>query len=299
MRRNYIIAAAVNILHIMRKKQIISNSVLYIALTCMLIVTVFPLVYTILASFKSNAEILTNPGSMLPKNPTLSNYVQALTSESFHVPTLLRNSIIYTLVNVFTSLLISSMAGYVFARGHFKFKKIIFYCFTALMFIKTGGITIYATFKILSAVHLDRSLIALMIVHLFSVPIVNIYLIKGNIETIPTAIDEAAKIDGCSFIGVFFQIILPLIKPILATVAILAFNRSWNDYLMPNIFTLTTPNQRTLIVGLMALKSSGESAASWNLMLAGASIAILPVLVAFAFCNKYFVKGIAAGAVKG
>ena len=134
----------------MRKKQAIINAILYICLTVVLIVTLFPVVYTILASFKSNAEILTNPGNILPKNPTVQNYVQAWTSESFHVPTLLRNSLIYTLVNVFSTLLVSSMAGYVFARGHFKFKKFIFYCFTALMFIKTGGITIYATFKVYS-----------------------------------------------------------------------------------------------------------------------------------------------------
>lgn len=283
----------------MRQRQLIANTVQYLFLAAVLLVTVFPLMYTVLASFKTNAEILTNPGGIFPHNPTVDNYVQAWTSDSFNVPILLRNSVIYTLVNVFTTLLISSMAGYVFARGHFRFKKLIFYCFTALMFIKTGGITIYATFKILTTIHLDRSLFALMVVNLFSIPIVNIYLIKGNVETIPIAIDEAAKIEGCSFVGVFFRIILPLIKPILATVAILTFNSSWNDYLMPNIFTLTTPNQRTLIVGLMALKSSGQSAASWNLMLAGASIAMLPVLVAFAFCNKYFVKGIAAGAVKG
>lgn len=95
------------------------------------------------------------------------------------------------------------------------------------------------------------------------------------------------------------RVILPLLKPILATVAILSFNSSWNDYLMPNIFTLTNPMQRTLIVGLMALKSSGESASAWNLMLAGATIALIPILVVFAFLNKYFVKGIANGAVKG
>lgn len=105
--------------------------------------------------------------------------------------------------------------------------------------------------------------------------------------------------DGCSFIGIFFKIILPLMKPILATIAILSFNGSWNDYLLPNIFTLTIPAQRTLIVGLMALKTTGEAASSWNLMLAGASIAMMPVLVAFAFGNRYFVKGVAAGAVKG
>lgn len=283
----------------MLKRKTAINGILYMFLVAVLIVTVFPIIYTISASFKSNTEILINPGRMFPKNPTADNYVMAWGSEAFNVPILLKNSIIYTVVNMLSTLFISSMAGYVFARGHFKLKKLIFYCFTSLMFIKTGGITIYATFKVLSGIHLDRSLYALMLVHLFGVPVINIYLIKGNIETLPIAIDEAAKIDGCSFPGIFLRVILPLLKPILATVAILSFNSSWNDYLMPNIFTLTNPMQRTLIVGLMALKSSGESASAWNLMLAGATIALIPILVVFAFLNKYFVKGIANGAVKG
>lgn len=283
----------------MLKRKTAINGILYIFLVAVLIITVFPIIYTISASFKSNTEILINPGRMFPKNPTVDNYVMAWNSDAFNVPVLLKNSIIYTLVNMLSTLFVSSMAGYVFARGHFKLKKLIFYCFTSLMFIKTGGITIYATFKVLSGIHLDRSLYALMLVHLFGVPVINIYLIKGNIETLPIAIDEAAKIDGCSFPGIFLRVILPLLKPILATVAILSFNSSWNDYLMPNIFTLTNPMQRTLIVGLMALKSSGESASAWNLMLAGATIALIPILVVFAFLNKYFVKGIANGAVKG
>ncbi len=283
----------------MLKRKTAINGILYMFLVAVLIVTVFPIIYTISASFKSNTEILINPGRMFPKNPTADNYVMAWGSEAFNVPILLKNSIIYTVVNMLSTLFVSSMAGYVFARGHFKLKKLIFYCFTSLMFIKTGGITIYATFKVLSGIHLDRSLYALMLVHLFGVPVINIYLIKGNIETLPIAIDEAAKIDGCSFPGIFLRVILPLLKPILATVAILSFNSSWNDYLMPNIFTLTNPMQRTLIVGLMALKSSGESASAWNLMLAGATIALIPILVVFAFLNKYFVKGIANGAVKG
>ena len=283
----------------MLKRKTAINGILYIFLVAVLIITVFPIIYTISASLKSNTEILINPGRMFPKNPTADNYVMAWGSEAFNVPILLKNSIIYTVVNMLSTLFVSSMAGYVFARGHFKLKKLIFYCFTSLMFIKTGGITIYATFKVLSGIHLDRSLYALMLVHLFGVPVINIYLIKGNIETLPIAIDEAAKIDGCSFPGIFLRVILPLLKPILATVAILSFNSSWNDYLMPNIFTLTNPMQRTLIVGLMALKSSGESASAWNLMLAGATIALIPILVVFAFLNKYFVKGIANGAVKG
>lgn len=283
----------------MKTRKIIGNTLIYIALSLMLIVTLYPIMYTILASFKSNVEILTNPASMFPENPTLDNYRIALTSESFNVPVLLKNSLIYTLACVFANVVVSAMAGYTFARGHFRFKKLIFACFSALLFIKLGGISVYPTFEVLSLINLDRSLLALIVVHCFSIPVVNIYLVKGNVETIPKEIDEAAQIDGCSFVSILFRIILPLLKPILATIAIISFQGSWNEYLMPNIFTLTSPNQRTLIVGLMALKSTGESASSWNLMLAGATIAMLPVLVAFAIGNKYFVKGIAAGAVKG
>ena len=283
----------------MKTRKTVDDILIYIALSIMLIFTLYPIMYTILASFKDNVEILTNPASMFPENPTLDNYRTALTSESFNVPVLLKNSLIYTIACVFANVVISAMAGYTFARGHFRFKKLIFACFSALLFIKLGGISVYPTFEVLSLVNLDRSLFALIVVHCFSIPVVNIYLVKGNVETIPKEIDEAAQIDGCSFVGILFRIILPLLKPILATIAIISFQGSWNEYLMPNIFTLTDPSQSTLIVGLMSLKSTGESASSWNLMLAGATIAMLPVLVAFAIGNKYFVKGIAAGAVKG
>ena len=92
---------------------------------------------------------------------------------------------------------------------------------------------------------------------------------------------------------------MPLLKPILATVAILSFQGSWNEYLLPTIFTQSVPKQRTLIVGIVALKSSGEAASSWNLMLAGSTLTILPVLIAYAIGNKYFISGLANGAVKG
>ena len=117
--------------------------------------------------------------------------------------------------------------------------------------------------------------------------------------SLPKSIDEAAEIDGCSFMGIFFRIIAPLLKPVIATLVVLAFNASWNDYLMPTLFTITNPGQRPLIVGIMQLKNSGAAASNWNLMLAGASVALIPVLVVYAFCNRYFVSGIAAGAVKG
>ena len=138
-----------------------------------------------------------------------------------------------------------------------------------------------------------------MFLGLFSIPVVNIYLIRGFIDALPKELDESARIDGCSFAGTFFRIIMPLLKPVLATIGILTFNTSWNDYITPNIFTATKPEQQTLIVGLMALKNSDGAATNWNLMLAGSVIALIPVLVAYAFGNQYFVSGLASGAVKG
>ena len=124
-------------------------------------------------------------------------------------------------------------------------------------------------------------------------------MVRSFVQAIPKEIDEAAKIDGCGFAGIFFRIILPLLKPVMATLGILSFSATWNEYLMPTIFTLGNPSQRTLIAGVVALKSTGQAASSWNLMLAGSAISLIPVLIAYAFGNRYFVSGLAAGAVKG
>lgn len=282
----------------MKKRKMI-DVVLFAVLSVLLVATIFPILYTILSSFKTNMEIMTDPAGLFPKKFTLDNYRMALETDNFGVTRMLINSIVYTLFNVAVSVITASMGGYVFSRGRFPFKKFIFGCFTAIMFIKLGGISIYATFDVLNLLHIKRSLWSLMLIQLFGVPIINIYLVKSYIDGLPKELDEAGKIDGCGFVKILFSIILPLLKPIIATVGILAFQASWNDYLMPTIFTLNHENQQTLIVGIMALKNSDGAAVSWNLMLAGATIALLPVLIAYAFANKYFVNGLAAGAVKG
>lgn len=282
----------------MRLLDKIIRVICYIILIAALIITIFPIVYAIAGSFKTNTELLMG-STVFPKHPTVENYVYAFQSESFNVPRMMMNSIMYTVYNVVVMILISSMAGYVFARGKFPGRNLIFICFSSLLFVKTGGLTIYPQFQILQALHLNKGLYALMFLGLFSIPVVNIYLIRGFIDALPKELDESARIDGCSFAGTFFRIIMPLLKPVLATIGILTFNTSWNDYITPNIFTATKPEQQTLIVGLMALKNSDGAATNWNLMLAGSVIALIPVLVAYAFGNQYFVSGLASGAVKG
>ncbi len=281
------------------KNSKLMTAIMYIVLISVFLATIFPIIYTITASFKSNIEILTEPGTMFPKKPTFSNYIEAWNSKDFNVGRMLVNSIMYTLVNVATTIIISSSAGYVFARGEFPGKKVIFVCLSLMLFVKTGGLEIYPKFTILNALHINSGLYALMFLHLFGIPIVNIYLVRGFVYSIPRELDEAAQIDGLSFIGTFFKIIMPLLMPILATIGIMAFQGSWNEYIMPTIFTATKPEQQTLIVGLMALKSSSGAATNWGLMLAGAVIALAPVLVAYGIGNRYFLSGLASGAVKG
>ena len=283
----------------MNRKKVLSDIYVYAFLIFVLILVMFPLVYIILSSFKTNSEMLAHPEHIFPHAPTFDNYIQAWNSPSFQIKTMLFNSIYFTVVSVAITIASSAVTGYVFARGHFRGRNFFFALFSMLMFVNLGSITMYPYFEILDLLNVDKSLPALLLIRVFGIPIVNVYLVKGFVSNIPKEIDEAAKIDGCSFARIFVSIIFPMITPILATIGILAFQGSWNEYLMPMIFTMTRPEQRTLIVGVIALKTSGEAASSWNLMLAGTTIALIPVLVAYAFGSKFFIEGIAAGAVKG
>lgn len=282
----------------MKAKQNIALTVSYIFLGIIAIVTLIPFLYTIMSSFKTNSEILVNMKSFFPETYTFDNYKQAWSSPDFNISVLLKNSMIYTVFQTVTQVLIAAMAGYAFEKGRFPCKNLIFACFTALMFIKLGGISIYATFDVLNLLHLPRNLYSLMFVNLFGINIVNIYLVRSYVASISGSIIEAAKIDGCDFFRTFWQIVFPLLKPILTTIALLTVKSSWNDYIMPTIFTMTKPEQRTLIVGLMSLKNSSGAASQWNLMLAGSVVTIIPIFVLYVFLNKYFVEGLSAGAVK-
>jgi ABC-type glycerol-3-phosphate transport system permease component len=124
-------------------------------------------------------------------------------------------------------------------------------------------------------------------------------LTMGFVKSIPKELDEAATIDGSSIYGVFFKIILPLIKPIMAVVALFSFRHAWNDYITTLVMSISLPRLRTLTVAVVQLKYSANAAAEWHIMLAGASIAIVPILVVYALCHKQFIGGLTAGAVKG
>ncbi len=282
-----------------KKRELFSAAVIYAIFAIFLVIVLFPLIYVFVSSFKTNMEIMAYPDRYWFKEPTFQNYIDAWNSDSFNVGRMLFNSVWFTAMCVVITLITSSVSGYVFERGEFRFKKTLFAIFSSLMFISLGSITIYPKFEILSAIGLNKSLWGLVVLNCFGIPVVNMYMVRSFVAGLPKELDEAAIIDGCSFTGTFFRIILPLLKPVMATLGVLAFQSSWNNYLMPTIFTMSNPNQQTLIVGIIALKNSGEGAAAWNLMFAGTAIALIPVLVVYAIGSKFFTSGITAGAVKG
>lgn len=281
-----------------KKKNLIVLIIKYLILFVALIITLIPLVYAVASSFKTNAEIFAHPERIFPEHFSLDNYITAWNSNNFNIGRMLWNSTYYTVMSLVIILTLSSFTGYVFARADFPGKKVIFAVMSAMMFVSVGTITIYPKFEILNVFGLATSLWGLIAMKFFGCSVVNVYLVRSYIRTLPTALDEAAKIDGCGFLRTFFSIIFPLLKPIIATIGIMTFQGSWNDYLMPTLFTLSRPDQRTLISGIMALKTSGQAAASVNLMLAGVTVAVIPVLIVYAIGNKYFVSGLTAGAVK-
>ncbi len=271
--------------------------IIYILLIFLAVVTIYPILYVILGSFKSNMELLLGGANIFPKQFILDNYIEAWEKANFSVYT--RNSFIIATGVMFLSLLVSSMAGYVFARSHFKGKDALYNLFLIFMFINVGSIAIRPLFELAAKTHLDSSLTVIIIIATGMGQTTYIFLMTGNIKAIPTEIDEAARIDGCSFFSTFWRVILPIIKPAIATVAILSFRSGWNQYILPNVFTMTNPGLRPLTVGVVLLKSSGDGAAAWNIMFAGSAMSIIPIILVYIIFSKYFISGSTAGAVKG
>jgi len=278
-------------------KKFFIHTPLYVFLGAILILTIFPVVYVILASFKSNQEILSAGANLIPKKITLENYKLAWVLADFKQYTW--NSVYMSSLIVLGTIITSSMGGYVFSRGKFPGKRIIFALFTSTMFISMGSVTIYPLLQICRGLHINNSLWGVIIINVFGLHITNLYLVKGFIDAIPYEVDEASKMDGCSFFRIYWNIIFPLLKPIIATVALITFRTAWNDYLLPLVFTLARPKQAPLVVGLVALKGSGEAASSWNLMMAGSAISMVPMLTIYFALNRYFISGLTTGAVKG
>jgi raffinose/stachyose/melibiose transport system permease protein len=173
-------------------------------------------------------------------------------------------------------------------------KKVIIGMLAGLVFLPQGY-TIIPVFDLITFLHLDGSLLGIILAESGSAHIIMILLFTGYFRQMPRELEESAVLDGASFPRIFWQIMLPLAKPVIATTIILQFIASWNDFLVPLVLTLSRPELRTLAVGVYSFQ--GDNFTSWTDMSAASTISLLPVIVVFLFLQRYFIEGM-AGAVK-
>ena len=278
---------------------------LYIFLVLIAVITLTPLIYTAGASLKTNKEIALGGINPFPAKPTLDNFKQVWGMDSIggkstvNYADYTRNSIVVSLMTVVLVVVFTSMSAYCFQRGNFPGRDLLYWLFMGTMFVAAGTVTMYPVLQTTTSLKLNN-LVGLAIVQFATAGASNLFLTMGYLKTISKDMDDAAVIDGCSFFSVWWRIILPLSRPILATIALMSFRASWNNYLLPNLMLAGTPKLMTLVVAVVQLQSSGGSGATqYNLMMAGTMLAVLPMLILFLVMNKQFVAGITEGAVKG
>ncbi len=273
------------------------RGLILIFMTLLALLTLYPVVYVVLGAFKENKELLVGGAGILPAKWIIQNFISAWQEADFAIYTI--NSVYLAVSITIGSLFVSSMAGYVFARKEFPGKKLLFGMFIAFMFINVGSITLRPLFELAIKLKMNTSLFSVVLISVGAGQATNIFLVRGYMNTIPTELDDAAKIDGCTFFQTFYRVILPILRPILATITLLSFRGGWNEYILPLVFTMTNNAKRPLTVGVTMLKNSGDGAAAWNIMFAGATISIIPILLIYIFTSKHFINGLTEGAIKG
>ncbi len=275
----------------------IANIVIYVFLVILTIFTVYPILYVVFGSFKTNQELVAGGINLLPEVFSFQNYIDAWQMANFGRYTI--NSIFLSSMVMIGVVLISSMVGYCFARRDFKGKNLIYSLLVAFMFVNVGSMALRPLFELSIELNMHQSIWSVILIVIGTNQATNIFLVRGYMQSIPRELDEAAIIDGCSFFQIYYKIILPVLKPVLATVALLSFRGAWNEYILPNVFTMSNPDMRPLTAGVIALRSTGDGAAAWNIMFAGSAMSIVPIIILYLCTSRYFMSGLTVGAVKG
>ncbi|WP_186575848.1 sugar ABC transporter permease [Aquibacillus kalidii] len=277
-----------------KTKSKIEVTFIYLFFLVMFIVIGYPLVWTIAMSLNPGSNMLVT--QLIPENPTLEHYKWLFTDPNSDYVTWYKNSLGVAIANALGSVVLTSFVAYAFSRYKFVGRKYGLYMFLLLqMFPVLMGMV--ALYILLTTVGLSDSLIGLTIIYLGGQIPFNAWLVKGYFDTIPKELDEAAKIDGAGHLRIFWTIMLPLAKPILAVVALFNFMAPFMDFLLPRI-VLTSPEKYTLALGLYNFIND-QFSTNFTVFAAGAILIALPIALVFLILQRYLIGGLTAGATKG
>lgn len=264
----------------------------YLLLAVGALIMLAPFAYMISTSLKAHAFVLELPPRLVPSQPTLDNYVRAITTNQFGRYFL--NSLIVAVSSTCITVVLSSMLAYAFARWDFPGRQLLFYTMLGTMMIPTM-VLIIPQFVLAKNLHLLDSLQGLVVVYSAGTAF-NMFLLRGFFEELPQDIFDSALIDGAGPFTTFWRIALPLARPALAAVAIFSFLGSWDEF----TWALTSINNQDLYTLPVAIRLfQQQHGTEWGLVFAASIIAVLPVVVIFIIFQRQFIKGIMSGAVKG
>lgn len=277
--------------HSKSPKTLVLKVLLHTFLIFLVCVIIFPVLWLVLNSLKTNQEMFLN-SLALPKKWMFENYVTAWNKGLFNY---FKNSILVSAVSLFFILFISSFLAYGLTRFQVKGSNFIFIIVLGGMAL-SEQVALVPLYKILQALKLYNTQWAIILPYIaFRIPF-TMFLMRSYFISIPKELEEAAIVDGCNSLQRFFKIILPISKPVLASCAIVNLNFVWNEFLFANVF-LENKSIMTIPLGLMAFQ--GDLKSDYVVMLAGILIASLPMVVLFLCMQKQFVRGLTSGAVKG
>lgn len=271
-----------------RKK--ITTIMAYIILTIGAIIMIIPFLWMISTSLKSSGEVFVFPPTFFGEKLVWENYLKI--SNRFPFGLFFLNSVKITVIVVITQLFTSSMAGFAFARLKFPFREKLFLLYLATLMVPYH-VTLVPVFIIMKNLGWIDSHLSLIIPSMVSA--YGTFLMRQFFMTIPEALVDSAKIDGCTPFGVFWRIFLPLTKPALATLGVFIFMGTWNNFIRPLVFINSIPKM-TIPLGLSAMQ--GMYSTNWPVLMAGTFLSLLPVLIIYMFAQEYFVQGVTLSGLK-
>ena len=264
---------------------------IYGVLSVGLFLVVIPFIWMLVSSFKPEAEVRRVPPTWVPETTTLENYRTLFTELDF--PTYFLNSIVVALAVTVGNMVFCSMLGYALAKLAFPGKRAVFAVVLGTLMVP-GVVTFVPLFVLVTKMGLTNSLVG-MILPFLAGPF-GVFLMRQYIQALPDELIQAARIDGAGELRIFASVIMPLCGPALATLGILTFLGSWNNFLWP-LVVAQTEDKYTLPVAL-ALYAVGQNATEYGLLLAGSVVVVLPVLALFLFLQRHIMQGIAMTGIK-
>jgi multiple sugar transport system permease protein len=275
----------------MKRRALLPALALHVVLVAGALVTLTPLLWMVSASFMSPGEANSFPPRLLPQFPTLQNYVDLFTR--LNLTRYFLNSTVVAVSATLISLLINSMAGYAFAKLRFAGRERVFRLLLAALVIpaQVGMLPLFLLLKALGLVNTMAGVVVPFMAGIFG-----IFMIRQYALSIPEDLLDAARVDGAGEYRIFWTIVIPVIQPILVTLAVFTFLSAWNDFMWP-LIVLSDDAKYTLPVALASL--SGEHVQDTGLMMAGSVLTVLPVVLLFIVLQRAYIRGVMMGSVKG